>query len=143
DMKNRRSHAILEKGLRILINLDHRGAVGADPSLSDGCGVLTQIPHAFFTAECAKLGFDLPSQGHYAIGQFFMPREAAARSKARGIIEDVVETEGLEVIGWRDVPVDNSDLGARVKAVEPVMQQIFIGRPTSLASEDDFERRLY
>src|SRR5690242_13574363 len=64
DMKNRRSHAILEKGLRILINLDHRGAVGADPSLSDGCGVLTQIPHAFFADECAKLGFDLPPHGH-------------------------------------------------------------------------------
>ena len=143
DMKNRKSHDILEKGLQILVNLDHRGAVGADPSLGDGCGVLTQIPHAFFAPECAKLGFDLPAQGHYAIGQFFMPRQSAPRQQVREIVEEVVAAEGLSVLGWRDVPVDNSALGERVKAVEPVMQQIFIGRPADLATEDDFERRLY
>ena len=143
DMKNRKSHDILEKGLQILINLDHRGAVGADPSLGDGCGVLTQIPHAFFAPECAKLGFDLPAQGHYAIGQFFMPRQSAPRQQVRDIVEEVVAAEGLTVLGWRDVPIDNSALGERVKAVEPAMQQIFIGRPAALATEDDFERRLY
>ena len=143
DMKNRKSHGILEKGLQILINLDHRGAVGADPSLGDGCGVLTQIPHAFFAPECATLGFDLPAQSHYAIGQFFMPRQSAPRRRVREIVEEVVAAEGLTLLGWRDVPVDNSALGERVKAVEPVMQQIFIGRPAELASEDDFERRLY
>ncbi len=143
DMKNRKSHDILEKGLQILLNLDHRGAVGADPSLGDGCGVLTQIPHGFFAPECAKLGFELPAQGHYAIGQFFMPRQAEARRQVREIVEEAVAAQGLSVLGWRDVPVDNSDLGERVKAVEPVMQQIFIGRPAELASEDDFERRLY
>ena len=143
DMKNRKSHDILEKGLQILINLDHRGAVGADPSLGDGCGVLTQIPHAFFAPECAKLGFDLPAQGHYAIGQFFMPRRSEARKQVQAIVEEVVAAEGLNLLGWRDVPVDNSELGERVKAVEPVMQQIFVGRPAELGSEDDFERRLY
>jgi glutamate synthase (NADPH/NADH) large chain len=142
DMKNRKSHDILEKGLQILINLDHRGAVGADPSLGDGCGVLTQIPHAFFASECAKLGFDLPAQGHYAIGQFFMPRRSEARKQVQAIVEEVVAAEGLNLLGWREVPVDNSALGERVKAVEPVMQQIFIGRPADLATEDDFERRL-
>src|SRR5271155_237172 len=143
DMKNRKSHSILEKGLQILVNLDHRGAVGADPSLGDGCGVLTQIPHLFFAPECAKLGFDLPGPGHSAIGQFFMPRQAAARGQAREIVEEAVAAEGLSVLGWRDVPVDNSGLGERVRAVEPVMQQIFIGRPAEVASEDDFERRLF
>ncbi len=143
DMKNRKSHGILEKGLQILVNLDHRGAVGADPSLGDGCGVLTQIPHTFFAPECAKLGFDLPTQGHYAIGQFFMPRQSAQRQQVREIVEEVVATEGLTLLGWRDVPVDSSVLGERVKAVEPVMQQIFIGRPADVATEDDFERRLY
>ncbi len=143
DMKNRKSHAILEKGLQILVNLDHRGAVGADPTLGDGCGVLTQIPHGFFAPECQKLGFALPEPGHYAIGQFFMPRAAAARAAVDKIVEDVVAEEGLTLLGWRDVPVDNSVLGERVKAVEPVMQQIFIGRPETLATEDDFERRLY
>ena len=97
DMKNRKSHDILEKGLQILVNLDHRGAVGADPSLGDGCGVLTQIPHAFFAPECAKLGFDLPAQGHYAIGQFFMPRGSRApRQQVREIVEEVVAAEGLD-----------------------------------------------
>ena len=143
DMKNRKSHDILEKGLQILINLDHRGAVGADPALGDGCGVLTQIPHRFFEPECAKLGFELPSPGHYAIGQFFMPRDSQARKRVRDIVEEVVAAEGQKVLGWRDVPVDNSGLGERVRAVEPVVQQIFICRAANLASEDDFERRLF
>ena len=137
-MKNRRSHDILEKGLQILANLDHRGAVGADPTLGDGCGVLTQIPHGFFAPECAKLGFNLPEPGHYAIGQFFMPRHAAARRQVRDIVEEVVAAEGQTVLGWRDVPVDNSALGERVKATEPVMQQIFIGRAPNLATRKRF-----
>ncbi|HTR12285.1 MAG TPA: glutamate synthase large subunit, partial [Roseiarcus sp.] len=143
DMQNRKSHDILEKGLQILVNLDHRGAVGADPMLGDGCGVLTQIPHAFFAPECRRLGFELPESGRYAIGQFFMPREETARRKVRAIVEEVVASEGQTLLGWRDVPVDNSELGERVKAVEPVTQQIFIGRAANLATEDDFERRLY
>jgi glutamate synthase (NADPH/NADH) large chain len=143
DMKNRRSHDILEKGLQILANLDHRGAVGADPTLGDGCGILTQIPHGFFAPECARLGFDLPEPGHYAIGQFFMPRHPAARRQVRDIVEEVVAAESQTVLGWRDVPVDNSGLGERVKATEPVMQQIFIGRSANLATENDFERRLF
>ncbi len=143
DMKNRKSHDILEKGLQILVNLDHRGAVGADPTLGDGCGVLTQIPHRFFAPECAKLGFELPEPGHYAIGQFFMPRDGEARKRVRDIVEEVVAAEGQTVLGWRDVPTDNSGLGERVKAVEPVVQQIFVGRAANLASEDDFERRLF
>src|SRR5580693_3018258 len=113
DMKNRRSHAILEKGLQILVNLDHRGATGADATLGDGCGVLTQIPHDFFAEECAKLGFALPAPGHYAIGQFFMPRDAAARAEVERIVEEAIVGEGQRVLGWRDVPVDNSSLGPR------------------------------
>ena len=143
DMKNRRSHAILEKGLLILRNLDHRGAVGADPMLGDGCGVLTQIPHGFFVSECERLGFALPEPGHYAIGQFFMPRDRDARARVHETVDKAVAGEGQTVLGWRDVPVDNSVLGERVKAVEPVMQQVFIGRAASLATEDEFERRLF
>ena len=105
--------------------------------------MLTQIPHGFFAPECEKLGFTLPEPGHYAIGQFFMPRDAAARAKVREIVKVAVADEGQIVLGWRDVPVDNSVLGERVKAVEPVMQQIFIGRGAKITSEDDFERRLF
>jgi glutamate synthase (NADPH/NADH) large chain len=79
DMKNRRSHAIVEKGLEILLNLDHRGAVGADPKAGDGCGMLVQIPHRFFAEEAARLGFALPDPGHYAIGFLFLPRGPEGR----------------------------------------------------------------
>ncbi len=143
DLHNRKSHAILEKGLQILVNLDHRGATGADATLGDGCGVLTQIPHAFFAAECAKLGFTLPEPGHYAIGQFFMPRDAEARAQVERIVEQSIAAEGQKLIGWRDVPVDNSTLGPRVKAVEPVHRQVFIGRGVGAEDEDAFERRVF
>src|SRR5438270_10412217 len=128
DMKNRKSHEIVTKGLQILLNLDHRGAVGADPKLGDGCGILVQIPHRFFAEEMAKAGVTLPEPRHYGIGQFFMPRDAAARAEIRAIVERVVEEEGLTFLGWRDVPVDNADLGEAVKAVEPVHNQAFLGR---------------
>ena len=119
DMKNRRSHEIVQMGLRILENLDHRGAVGADPKLGDGCGILVQIPHTFFAEECAKLGFNLPEPGHYGIGQFFMPTETVLREKVRETVARVLEQEGLTLLGWREVPVDSSDLGEAVKEVVP------------------------
>ena len=112
-------------------------------TLGDGCGVLTQIPHAFFLEECAKLGMKLPDPGHYAIGQFFMPRDAAARAEVEKIVEEVIADEGQKLIGWRDIPVDNSALGERVKAVEPVQRQVFIGRGAHVADEDAFERKLF
>ncbi len=90
--------------------------------------MLTQIPHRFFAEECAKLGFKLPEPGHYAIGQFFMPRDAEARAHVEKIVEETIVGEGQKLIGWRDVPVDNSSLGPRVKAVEPVHRQVFVGR---------------
>ncbi|MBV8664662.1 MAG: glutamate synthase subunit alpha, partial [Hyphomicrobiales bacterium] len=143
DMNGRKSHSILEKGLQILVNLDHRGATGADATLGDGCGVLTQIPHGFFAEECAKLGMTLPEPGAYAIGQFFMPRDPAARAQVEAIVVETIAAEGHALIGWRDIPVDNSGLGERVKAVEPVQRQVFIGRPSSVADEDTFERKLF
>ena len=143
DMKNRKSHDILQKGLQILVNLEHRGATGADVKLGDGCGVLTQIPHGFFIPVCAGLGMTLPAPGHYAIGQFFMPRDALARAQVQKIIEEVVASEGQVLIGWRDVPTDSSDLGETVKAVEPVHRQLLVGRGPAVIDEDDFERKLY
>jgi glutamate synthase (NADPH/NADH) large chain len=143
DLHNRKSHAILEKGLQILINLDHRGATGADETLGDGCGVLTQIPHGFFAEECAKLGFTLPAPGHYAIGQFFMPRDPETRTQVERIVEEAIAGEGQKLLGWRDVPVDNSVLGPRVKAVEPVHRQVFVGRGVGAETEDDFERKVF
>ncbi len=143
DMKNRKSHAIVAQGLQILRNLDHRGAVGADPKLGDGCGMLVQIPHRFFKEECARIGIELPEPGHYGVGHLFMPRDKAGRKRVQKIVEKAIRDEGLTLLGWRDVPVDNSDLGDVVKATEPAQRQIFVGRPASIRDEDTFERRLF
>ncbi|KQP81073.1 glutamate synthase large subunit [Methylobacterium sp. Leaf117] len=143
DMHDRRTHAIVQQGLQILKNLDHRGAVGADPKMGDGCGILVQIPHAFFKAECEALGIALPEPGHYGVGQFFMPKDAEARSLVEDIVEKALADEGLPFLGWRDVPVDPSDLGVMVRETEPCHRQIFIGRPASVSEEDAFERRLF
>jgi glutamate synthase (NADPH/NADH) large chain len=143
DMTNRPSHAIVEQGLAILRNLAHRGAVGADPKMGDGCGILVQIPHRFFREECASLGIELPEPGHYGIGHLFMPRDKVGRKIVQKIVEKTIKAEGLTLLGWRDVPVDNADLGPSVKATEPVQKQIFVGRPTSVADDEDFERRLF
>ena len=143
NMRNEKTHAIVEMGLQILLNLDHRGAVGADPKLGDGCGILVQIPHEFFKEECAKLGFTLPSSGDYAIGQFFLPRDADIRQRACKVIDDSMHEEGLIVLGWRDLPVNSSDLGEAVRAVEPFHRQIFVARGPDVKDADDFERRIY
>ena len=143
NMRNEKTHAIVEMGLQILLNLDHRGAVGADPKLGDGCGILVQIPHDFFKEECAKLGFTLPASGDYAIGQFFLPRDADVRQRACKVIDDSMHEEGLVVLGWRDLPVNSSDLGDAVRAVEPFHRQIFVARGPDVKDAEDFERRIY
>ena len=143
DMKNRKSHAIISQALQILHNLDHRGAVGADPKAGDGCGMLVQIPHAFFAEECARLGFTLPAPGHYAVGFFFLPRSEEGRTYAMRVVEKIVADEGQTFLGWRAVPVDNAGLGESVLPTEPVHMQAFIGRSTATPSQDEFERRLF
>jgi glutamate synthase (NADPH/NADH) large chain len=143
NLHNAQSHDIVKMGLQILLNLDHRGAVGADPKLGDGCGILVQIPHKFFVEETAKLGIALPDFGQYAIGQFFLPRDADVRAKARAFIEASVTAEGLTLLGWRDLPIDSSDLGDAVRAVEPHHAQLFVGRGPEVTDDADFERRLY
>jgi len=143
NIKGRKSHQIIEDGLQILCNLEHRGAVGADPRMGDGAGILVQIPHKFFVKRAAKLGFTLPEPGQYAIGQLFMPRENNWRQIIRDIYAEMIQREGLTLLGWRDVPKDNSTLGVSVIPTEPVHQQVFIGRGKKKLSEGEFERRLY
>ncbi|MCG6122701.1 MAG: glutamate synthase large subunit [Microvirga sp.] len=141
-MKNQKSHAIVQQGLDILRNIDHRGAVGADPKMGDGCGMLVQIPHRFFSAECAKLGIWLPETGEYGVAQLFMPQDEDGYGIVREIVEKVLVDEGLALLGWRDVPVDRSDLSENVKATEPLHRQVFIGK-TKEEDEASFERRLF
>ena len=142
-MNNEKSHDIVAKGLEILLNLDHRGAVGADPLAGDGCGMLLQIPDRFLRAEMAKLDVVLPAAGDYAVGALFMPRDAEGRQIVKDIVEKVIGTESQVLLGWRDVPVDSSGLGETVKPTEPGHVQLFIGRGKTIASQDDFERHLY
>ncbi|WP_437178706.1 glutamate synthase large subunit [Labrys neptuniae] len=143
DMKNRKSHKIISQALQILHNLDHRGAVGADPKAGDGCGMLVQIPHDFFAAECANLGFELPAPGDYAVGFFFLPRNEEGRVHAMRVVEKIVAEEGEVFLGWRAVPVDNSGLGESVLPTEPIHMQAFIGRSAATPDQDEFERRLF
>ncbi len=143
DMKGRQSHHILQQGLQILRNLDHRGAAGAEPNTGDGAGVLLQIPHAFFQEVCKKARITLPAAGEYGCGLLFMPRNATVRRKLEQRFEQIVQSEGQTFLGWRTVPTDNSSLGETAKASEPFMRQAFIGRNPALPDEMAFERKLY
>jgi len=143
DIKGRKSHKIVEDAITILLNLEHRGAVGADPRAGDGAGILVQTPHKFLAKEAAKLGFKLPAPGHYAVGALFLPHDAAWRREIMDTYAAVAAREGMKLIGWRDVPTDNSTLGASVKPTEPVHKQVFLARSPKVKSEDEFERRLY
>src|SRR6476661_10393241 len=108
DIKGRSSHKLIEDALAILCNLEHRGAVGADPRAGDGAGILVQIPHAFLARKAKQLGFTLPQPGDYAVGALFMPREKAWRKVIQSIIADQIKDEQLTLLGWREVPSDNS-----------------------------------
>ncbi len=143
NIKGRKSHEIVRQGLQILVNLTHRGAVGADPKAGDGAGLLIQIPDAFYRAECAGLGFDLPNEGDYGVAMLFAPQNADLRRTCEAIVETLVTEEGLAVLGWRDVPVDNVDLGESVKSTEPFIRQLFVRRGENCADIDAFERRLF
>jgi glutamate synthase (NADPH/NADH) large chain len=143
DMKGRRSHKIVADALQILANLEHRGAVGADPLSGDGAGILIQIPDAFLREETAKLGISLPEPGRYAVGHVFMPADERLRQHCERVWERCLKEEGLELLGWRSVPVDNSCLSDMVRSTEPVHRQVFVRRPLGLRDQDDFERKLY
>jgi glutamate synthase (NADPH) large chain len=140
NIKNTKSHAIVRQGLEILERLAHRGAVGADPKAGDGAGILVQIPDAFLRA---RVSFELPPIGEYGVGMVFLPRDADARGLMRDIIDRHVRAGGQRVLGWREVPVDNSDLGKSVLPSEPLIQQVFIGRGENCADQDAFERKLF
>src|SRR3954451_22984513 len=143
DIKGRKSHKIVEDALTILLNLEHRGAVGADPRAGDGAGILVQIPHKFFAKKTAELGFTLPAPGQYAVGTLFMPHDKTRQKEITDIYADVIAAEGMRLLGWRDVPTDNSTPGEAWTPPEPVHRQVFIGQGEHKLAENDFERRLY
>ncbi len=139
----KKSHEIIEQALTILVNLDHRGACGCEINTGDGAGLLMQLPHRFFQREAASLGFELPEPGQYGVGMIYASPDAQEREASRRAFEQVVTQEGHQVLGWRDVPTDNSSLGNTAKASEPFMEQVFIQRGANVADDMAFERKLY
>ena len=143
-IKGKKSHSIIEQGLLILKNLDHRGAVGADKLMGDGAGILLQLPDAYLRARMAEQGVNLPPAGEYGVGMVFLPQESASRLACQEEIERAVRAEGQILLGWRDVPVSREmPMSPTVKAKEPVIRQVFIGRGPDVFVTDALERKLY
>ncbi|MGH8706986.1 MAG: glutamate synthase subunit alpha, partial [Burkholderiales bacterium] len=142
-IKGKKSHAIVEQGLTVLKNLTHRGAVGWDPKLSDGAGLLIQLPDRLYREVMARQGVKLPPAGQYGVGMVFLPRDPASRLACEYEIERAIKEEGQHLLGWRDVPVDNSDLAEPARKLEPVIRQVFIGRGRGITVTDALERKLY
>ena len=143
-IKGAKSHAIVRQGLQILINLDHRGATGADELFGDGAGILIQIPDDLYRTEMKAAGVALPPPGEYGVGMVFLPKEHASRLACEQELERTVRAEGQRVLGWRDVPVDHAmEMSPLVRESEPVIRQIFIGRGRDVMVPDALERKLY
>ena len=140
-IKGKKSHDIVQKGLELLTNLTHRGATGYDPKLGDGAGLLMQMPDAFMRKEAAKLGFELPAAGQYAVGNVFLPQTASNRAACEALFTKIIAEENQILLGWRDVPVDNSNIAQAARDVEPTMRQVFIA--TSGTDQNVFERKLF
>ena len=143
-IKGKKSHAIIQQGLKILENLDHRGAVGADKLMGDGAGILIQIPDTLYRDELSQQGIILPPPGEYGVAMVFLPKETASRLACEQELERSVRAEGQVVLGWRDVPVDvDMPMSPTVRDCEPVIRQLFIGRGADVMVPDALERKLY
>ncbi len=145
DLKGRKSRKIVQDGIQILLNLEHRGACGAEKNTGDGAGILIQIPHTFLATACAeaKGRITLPSAGQYGVGMVFLPSDPGSRAACEHLFEKVVRDEGQRVLGWREVPVDSRMLGPTARRSQPVIKQLFVARQASIKEDDAFERKLY
>ena len=142
-MKGQRSHEILQQALTILVNLDHRGACGCEANTGDGAGVLLQVPHKFLKKMALTQKITLPEPGQYGVGMISCSPDPRVREKAAQIFEKIAMEQGQQVLGWRDIPTDNSSLGNTAKASEPFMRQVFIKRGANCKDDQAFERKLY
>ena len=143
DLAGRKSHAIVTQALTVLKNLLHRGACGCEPNTGDGAGILIQMPDRFLRRECARLDISLPPAGEYGCGLVFLPRETAPRHRIQALLHSIVEHEGQQLLGWRDVPTDDGLLGETARSVEPVIKQVFVGQGPDVRDRRHFERKLY
>jgi len=128
NIKGNKSNEIIRQGLEVLGRLAHRGATGADPKTGDGAGILIQMPHEFLRTACEKVKITLPEPGNYGAGLVFLPQNTKERAFCKKTFEKIIKEEGQSVLGWRVVPVDNSDIGKTAQDTEPVIEQIFVGR---------------
>ncbi len=143
DTNNVPSRKIVDLGLNIMCNLEHRGAVGADPRTGDGAGIIIQIPHEFFSRVTKETGIDLPPKGRYGVGFIYMPQLDAVRKALETIIEKVIVDEGQKFLGWRDVPVQPDVPGLGARMTMPMFRQCFIGASDDIEHQTDFERKLF
>ncbi|MFZ9552309.1 MAG: glutamate synthase subunit alpha, partial [Hylemonella sp.] len=143
-IKGVKTHDIVRGALKILENLDHRGAVGADKLMGDGAGILIQIPDTLYREEMAKLGVELPPPGEYGVGMIFLPKEHASRLACEQEMERAIKAEGQLLLGWRDVPINREmPMSPTVREKEPVLRQVFIGRGNDVIVQDALERKLF
>ena len=143
NIKSNKSHQIISDALTILENMEHRGACGCENNTGDGAGILIQTPHEFFFDECVKLGIHLPAYSKYGVGFLFFPKDIRLREECRDIFNRSAETLGLEVMGYRRVPVNTDGIGLSALSVEPEMEQVFIACPDHINDPDEFERKLF
>ena len=144
NIAGEKSHRIVQEGIQLLVNLEHRGACGCDPETGDGAGLTIQIPDRFLRREAAALGIELPELGRYGLGNVMLAQDDAAAARQVEILEAVVAEEGQTVLGWRDVPHDPQAIGWQARSGLPKLRQIFIGATGAAATDEDaFERKLY
>jgi glutamate synthase (ferredoxin) len=142
-IRGQRSHSIVQQALQVLENLDHRGAQGSEPNQGDGAGILLQVPDQLLRDDCSRLGFTLPDSSNYGVAMLFLPVDAKSRQECIRVLEDTVAQESLRVLGWREVPVREADLGESARLTQPVIRQLLVGRGRVGGDQDAFERKLY
>lgn len=143
QIKGVKSHQIVSDSLTILENMEHRGACGCDPDSGDGAGILIQVPHLFLKEECQSININLPEAGEYGVGMLFFPKKATLKEACRTAINKAAEKNGLQILGYRKVPVKTAGIGEIALSAEPDMEQVFIEKPIHIRSPEDFERKLY
>ncbi|MDH5598056.1 MAG: glutamate synthase subunit alpha, partial [Cyclobacteriaceae bacterium] len=143
NINGAKSHDVISDAITMLERMEHRGGTGSDPDTGDGAGILIQISHSFFKGVTEELGIALPAQGTYGIGMIFFPRDKKVREECRSKFNEYIDDQGFELLGYREVPVDNKVPGKGATAVEPVIEQVFLKRKFDALIGDDFERKLF
>src|SRR5690554_5348368 len=143
NLKGKKSHKIIDDALKMLENMEHRGAVGYEETTGDGAGVLIQIPRDFFSEECEKIGITLPNYGKYGVGMIYFPSDVKIREASRKIFNDCLEFLGLELLGYRNVPVNRNGIGKTALSTEPKIEQAFIVAKDSSIRGEELERKLF